>query len=80
MSEWHKIWAQRARIANHYIMEALIRSDGFDSGTGEIDVLRWDAYLTQFSKQFLLEKKATIIEVGCGCGAFLYPLYLKGML
>ena len=29
MSEWCKIWAQRALIINQYTLEALIRSDGY---------------------------------------------------
>ncbi|MEA4935054.1 MAG: class I SAM-dependent methyltransferase [Paludibacter sp.] len=87
--EWKKIWEGRSSINNvkenesclssdDYILDALIRLDGFDSGTGNIFLDSWKNYINEVGQMLQISEDDSIYEVGCGSGAFLYPFYIKG--
>jgi SAM-dependent methyltransferase len=76
MNKWHEIWNKDERI-NKIILESLIKADGFDSGAGSFCVEDWLDYTNEFYSELDIKKEDTIFDVGCGSGAFVYPLYLK---
>ncbi len=76
MNNWKNIWNNQDRV-NKYILEMLIKVDGFDSGPGKLDVDEWLEYSSNFYNILGIENNDTIFEVGCGAGAFLFPLALK---
>ena len=76
MNNWKKIWNKDYRI-NKIILDCLIKADGFDSPSGKFDVEDWIQYCDEFYSKIGISKYDTIFEIGCGSGAFLYPLYLR---
>ncbi len=76
-NKWYEIWNTEDRI-NRIILEVLVKADGFDSGAGEFTVDQWIAYTESIYKRARLSAPCSVFEVGCGSGAFLYPLYTKG--
>ena len=73
---WKKIWNKNERIEK-IILEMLIKADGFDSGAGSFGVDDWIDYTKNFYQKLEIKASDTIFDLGCGSGAFLYPLYLK---
>ena len=76
MNKWQEIWNKNERI-NKIILEMLIKADGFDSGAGSFDVNNWLEYTNYHFSKIDIKDNDTIFDVGCGSGAFLFPLYLK---
>ena len=76
MNKWQEIWNKDERI-NKIILEMLIKADGFDSGAGSFDVNNWLEYTNYHFSKIDIKENDTIFDVGCGSGAFLFPLYLK---
>jgi len=74
---WKGIWNKNERI-NKIILEMLIKADGFDSGAGSFDVDDWKEYTNEFYAKLNIQNSDSVFEIGCGSGAFLYPLYLQG--
>ncbi len=79
MNKWKEIWNNEKRIED-YILELLINSNGFNSKNTEFTVLNWKEYTDELYKKIGISSKDSIFEVGCGSGAFLYPLFCKGHL
>ena len=77
MNKWQEIWNKNDRI-NRIILEMLIKADGFDSGAGSFSVDDWLEYTNTIYNLINIQKEDTVFDVGCGSGAFLYPLYLDG--
>jgi len=77
MNNWKKIWNKNERV-NEIILDMLIKADGFDSPTGGFILEDWTIYTNDLYKKISIQENDSIFEVGCGCGAFIYPLYLKG--
>jgi UDP-glucuronate 4-epimerase len=81
---WHYVWS--CRLDRHFglsdkpdeLLKCLIATDGFDEGLSAIDLAAWKAYVKGFALKFGLKKTDRLFEVGCGGGAFLYPLYKLG--
>jgi len=84
MKTWKQIWESRntesVNIDDDQVLLKLIQTDGFDGGGGDshITAEAWMAYISLIKKELSLQEKDTIFEVGCGCGAILYPLYRSG--
>jgi len=73
---WKNIWNKNERI-DKIVLEMLIKADGFDSGAGSFGVDDWINYTKKFYQELDIKANDTIFDVGCGSGAFLYPLYLS---
>ena len=89
MNDWKRIWGnrdiseiteKRNIIGGGNILLELIKINGFDGGSGKscITTESWNNYIT-YIKNFLgIHDSDTVFEVGCGCGAILYPFYTSG--
>ncbi len=77
MNKWKEIWNNKKRIED-YILELLISSNGFNSKNTEFTVLNWKKYTNKLYKKIGISSGDSIFEVGCGSGAFLYPLFCRG--
>jgi hypothetical protein len=75
MDKWKKIWNKDERV-NKIILESLIKADGFDSGAGSFTVNDWINYTNEFYKVLDIKSNDSLYDIGCGSGAFVYPLYL----
>lgn len=76
-SAWDKIWERRAPGAEPAsALMTLMQLDGFDRGViGEED---WVQGVTETARRLRLRPGGSVYDVGCGAGAFLYPLYWLG--
>lgn len=72
---WKEIWNRRTyKHSDKLDLDALIKLDGFDVGAGHIEVSDWQEYVGIISNKLGISGGATVYEIGCGAGAFLYAL------
>ncbi len=77
---WKTIWEKKGQVTIDDIdLKKLIAIDGFDTGAGELSVAGWLAFVEEIKIRLRLKEEQNILEVGCGAGAFLLPLYNSGM-
>ncbi len=76
MNSWQRIWNKNERVEK-IILEMLIKADGFDSPTGNFEVDDWLEYTKSLYDKLEIQNDDTIYDIGCGSGAFVYPLYLQ---
>src|SRR5262249_45792310 len=75
---WFAVWSSRqVGLSDASCLPQLLAADGFDS-LGAIDEAAWRTYVHRMAAGLRLSPEDSIFEVGCGAGAFLYPLYLQG--
>ena len=74
---WKTIWNKDDRI-NRVVLEMLVKADGFDSPTGGFSLEDWISYTEMQYAKLNLRSDDAIFDVGCGSGAFVYPLFLRG--
>jgi ubiquinone/menaquinone biosynthesis C-methylase UbiE len=78
---WKNIWEKKGKVASDGIdLTSLIAIDGFDTGAGEFPVDSWLSFVEETKIKLRLKKEQKILEVGCGAGAFLLPMYNSGMV
>ena len=78
MDKWREIWNKSDRI-DDYILETLIKADGFDSGAGSFTLKNWKTYTQDFYNILSIKSNESVFDIGCGSGAFLYPLNLSSI-
>jgi SAM-dependent methyltransferase len=77
MNNWKAIWSKkRVSLANQNDLENLISADGFDTGFGSYSVSNWIKMVESVAHECEITSKSTVLELGCGAGAFLYALKL----
>ena len=78
---WHTLWNKKgvqARQQPSLGLADLIAADGFDSGPGDFTVDSWRRFVQRIITHVGLKKADQCLEVGCGSGAFLWPLEQLG--
>lgn len=81
---WQYVWSNHLeknfRLSEDpdRLLKSMIVSDGFDEGPSLIEVEAWKQYVAWQVAELGLQPKDTVFEVGCGGGAFLFPLYREG--
>jgi len=78
MDKWREIWNKSDRI-DDYILETLIKADGFDSAAGSFTLKNRKTYTQDFYNILSIKSNESVFDIGCGSGAFLYPLYLSSI-
>ena len=75
MENWRTIWSSKELASNStFNLIDLIVANGFDTGVGSYDEVKWREMVSDFIKRTSLAENASILEIGCGSGAFLYSL------
>ena len=74
---WKDIRNRRTSGSEEVGLECLIKLDGFDTGAGRIEADDWRKYAALIAEKLCIRDGATVFEVGCGAGAFLYALREK---
>lgn len=77
MNKWKKMWNQESRI-DEIILGCLINADGFHGDTGCFSVGEWSEYTNMLYKKIGIQEHHSVFDVGCGSGAFIYPLNSQG--
>ena len=76
LETWKKIWERKGNIISDDLkLKELIAIDGFDTGAGAFPVDSWLSFVEKIKIQLNINKNHKILEIGCGAGAFLLPLY-----
>jgi len=79
MADWKSVWSRRQAAGAGSPLQALIDLDGFDSGAGRIREAAWRAYVTEIAGRLGMHAGDSVLEIGCGSGAFLFPLREAGL-
>lgn len=76
---WQDVWAARTLDATRTsVLERLMAADGLDTGFGNVTERAWRDFVGRTARTLGLERGSRVFEVGCGAGAFLYPLAEMG--
>jgi len=85
MNNWKQIWNNRQisdlmEKEQHELLSYLIKDNGFDGGSGNsgITIDAWENYISFLKNELGIQDNDSLFEVGCGCGAILYPFYNNG--
>jgi len=80
MENWLDVWERKGTIEEGVVpsFEELLAIDGYDTNTGKCSVESYSEYVRNVCELALIHKDDSIMEVGCGAGAFLYTLYQDG--
>lgn len=77
---WKVVWEKRTLDpAMPSVLAGLMAADGLDTGFGSVGEAAWRAFAERVAERLGLAEGSTIFEVGCGGGAFLYPLRDRGL-
>lgn len=76
-NKWKKIWSDKVYNNENIELSELIELDGFDTGFTGFTEQEWKDMTADAAMRSSLKSGDTILEVGCGGGAFLYCLNAK---
>jgi trans-aconitate methyltransferase len=80
MNNWQTVWGRRQLSdGSASPLQALIDLDGFDGGAGRIEEAAWRTYVADVARKLGMRAGQSVFEIGCGSGAFLYPLSQAGL-
>jgi len=78
-SPWDDVWQRRTFDPGRgSLLSALMEADGVGTGFGAVDEEDWAAHVRTTAERLRIAPGASVLEVGCGAGAFLYELYRQG--
>ena len=76
MNSWHKIWDNQNRV-NNFLLETLIKADGFETGAGNFTLEDWKLYTKSLLDNLDISKDDSIFYICCGSGAFLFNHFIN---
>ena len=72
---WHQVWeARRIDRTRPGVLAQLLAADGMDTGFGSVSEDSWTRYVLAMAETVGIHAGASVFEVGCGAGAWLYQL------
>lgn len=74
---WKQIWNKNAIKIKPKNLIDLLKLNGHSSATSEINQKEWKKYTNYFIKKYDINQNHSILEIGCGSGAFLYFFFKK---
>jgi trans-aconitate methyltransferase len=78
MNNWQTIWEKKTEnAAASSILSRLLAIDGYDT-LGAVTPEAWTHYVGQIAVKLNLQAGESVFDVGCGAGAFLWPLWQNG--
>tara|TARA_B100000900_G_C20600814_1_gene725523 strand:+ start:5740 stop:6471 length:732 start_codon:yes stop_codon:yes gene_type:complete len=73
--KWKNIWNKRKivkELKTKITLADLIEADGFDTGATSYREKSWRTMVRDFCNRVTFNEDSNVLEIGCGCGAFLY--------
>ena len=77
-NRWKEIWEKRIEKNGEKTHTELLIANGYDNERSQLRPENLELGQRYYWNLIDLKLSDSIYEVGCGSGAFLYPLYLKG--
>lgn len=74
---WLKVWQRKGKNLKDLNITNIIKANGFDSTLGKFNKKTWFRYISNKVVHLKLNKNSSILEYGCGAGAFLSFFYKK---
>ena len=79
-ASWKDIWEKKGHVSLERIeLKELIAIDGFDTGAGQFPIQSWLSFVEAIRARLDIREGYSVLEVGCGAGAFLLPLANEGI-
>ncbi len=76
---WQAVWQRRTLNPQaESVLMALMAADGLDTGFGVASEIHFREFVDRIADRLALQSGHSVFEVGCGSGAFLYPLAEQG--
>ena len=76
---WAEVWADREiDPSKGSTLSQLMAADGLDTAFGTLPEESWLAFVRQVGSTLGITPNASVFEIGCGAGAFLYDFYRSG--
>jgi trans-aconitate methyltransferase len=80
MRTWKDVWAARRLGDSASTLDRLMAADGLDTGFGNVTEEAWRAFSLRVAAALNIDRGDRVYEVGCGAGAFLYPISEAGAI
>jgi len=80
-NNWKSIWLKKGQNIsekNNLSLIDLIKADGFDSGAGDHTLESWKQFTALVIQKMGICDSNQVLDVGCGGGAFIMPIYEVG--
>lgn len=77
-NSWHQLWKNKRLDADAPTLPRLLEMVGWKTQTGGLPVEDWLGFVTYVTEKVNLRPGQRVLEVGCGPGGFLLPLYQQG--
>ena len=76
---WKEVWeARRMDPAHGSVLAQLLAADGFDQSFASLGEETWRQYVLRTAVKIGIQPDASVFDVGCGAGAYLYELERQG--
>lgn len=76
---WADVWADRKiDTSKGSTLSQLMAADGLDTAFGTLPEESWLAFVRRVGSTLDVAHDASLFEIGCGAGAFLYDFYRSG--
>lgn len=76
---WNYIWKKKSNQIKAKNINDLLILNGWDTNLSKFSVKSWKNFVNYFIYKNKINKSHTILEIGCGAGAFLLPFYKKNI-
>ena len=77
-NSWHQLWNDKRLGGAAPTLARVLEMVGWKSESGDLPVENWLEFVTLVAEKVFLQPGEKILEVGCGPGGFLLPLYQQG--
>lgn len=78
--DWKGIWRSKGtETPENPTPEDLMRLNGYDTGAGRADLEALEGFAANVATRLQIQPDMSILEVGCGCGAWLRHHYRNGV-
>lgn len=79
IQSWKDVWNSKIGIkkSKRLTKSYLLKLNGYDSCSAKISFKEWKKYTDFFLKKYNIKSCNSILDIGCGSGAFLLPFYKK---
>jgi ubiquinone/menaquinone biosynthesis C-methylase UbiE len=80
ISLWKEVWEKKGdSVKENFELHDLLAIDGYDTATSNVNTEDWMNYVNAIKTRLKISTSQNVCEIGCGAGAFIFPLYNQGL-